>query len=186
MSACILLDVDKKTTWTDVRKNVCQESTLADLHETIHAMYVKQLSSYGRPSWVGSLANQPDGVKVSTTVVFATDSGGDEDKMKHIARDASTPNLFFFVICLALFTALVPLHRVTFAALQSKMSARMRYRSTIAKTIHRWRDQHKAVNTEWVQAFGVADANKHAKKCRHRRSVESTEGDQARDCQSAL
>ena len=36
VSMYFVLDVDKKTTWTDVRKNVCQKSTLADLHETIH------------------------------------------------------------------------------------------------------------------------------------------------------
>ena len=56
-SMYIVLDVDMKTTWTDVRKNVCQKSTLTDLHETIHgtacgmyAMCLKQLSSYGCPS----------------------------------------------------------------------------------------------------------------------------------------
>ena len=96
MSMHYVLNVDKKTTRTDVRQNVCQKSTLADWHETIHgttcsmyAMYLKQLSSYGNPSWEASLetlakqkANQPDGVTVSTTVVCVTDSGGDEDKMK--------------------------------------------------------------------------------------------------------
>ena len=57
MSTYVVLDVDKKTTWADVCKNVCQKSTLADLHETIHgtacgmyAMYLKQLSSYPCPS----------------------------------------------------------------------------------------------------------------------------------------
>ena len=111
MSMYIVLDVDKKTTWTDVRKNACQKSTLADLHETIHgtacgmyAMCLKQLSSYGCPSWEASLetlakqkASEPDGVTVSTTGVFVPDSGGDEDKMRpHIAGDASTPNLVLF------------------------------------------------------------------------------------------
>ena len=37
---------------------------------------------------------------VSTFVVFVPDSGGDEDKMKHIARDASTPNLFLLLFAL--------------------------------------------------------------------------------------
>ena len=85
-------------------------------------MYVKQLSLYGGPSSEACLetlakqkANQPDGVTVSTTVVFVTDSGGEVDKMKHIARDAGTPNLFFVVVCLGVFTALVPLHRGTLA-----------------------------------------------------------------------
>ena len=49
-------------------------------------------------------ANQPDGVTVSTTVVFITDSGGDGDTTKHIARDASTPTLFL------LFALPCPLH----------------------------------------------------------------------------
>ena len=44
--------------------------------------------------------NQPDGVTVSSTVVFVTDSGGDEDKMKHIASDASTPNVFLLLFAL--------------------------------------------------------------------------------------
>ena len=95
MSTYFVLDVNKNTTWIDVRKGVMQESTLADVHETNHgtvcgmyAMYLKQLSSYGS-SWEGSLetltqsANQLDGVTVSTTVVFVTDSGGEEDKLKH-------------------------------------------------------------------------------------------------------
>ena len=50
LSMYIVLDVDMKTTWTDARKNVCQKSTLADLHETTHgtacgmyATYLKQL-----------------------------------------------------------------------------------------------------------------------------------------------
>ena len=125
----IVLDVDKKTTWTDVRKNVCHKSTLADWHETIHgtacgmyAMYLKQFSSHGCLSWEASVetlakqrANQPDGVAVSTTVVFVTDSGGDQDKMKNIARDAGTPNSFFVVVCFAVFTALAPLQLETLA-----------------------------------------------------------------------
>ena len=132
MSMYIVLDVDKKTTWTDVRKNVCQKSTLADLHETIHgtacgmyAMYLKQLSSCGCPSWEASLetltkqkANQPDGVTVSTTVVVVTDSGGDEDTMKHIARDASTPNvsvLLFALPCLLLLYQCIVKRLLTFA-----------------------------------------------------------------------
>ena len=101
-----LLDVDEKTTWTDVRKNCLPEEHPGGFarddpgHGMRHAtMYLKQLSSYGCLSWEASLetkANQPDGVTVSTTVVFVTDSGGDEDKMIYIARDASTPTLFFW------------------------------------------------------------------------------------------
>ena len=139
----------EKTTWTDVRKNVCQKSTLAYLHETIHgtacgmyAMYLKQLSSYGCPSWEASLetlakqkANQPDGVTVSTTVVFVTDSGGDEDKMKHIARDASTLNVFLLLSalpCLLHLYHCIVKRSLTFAdnlckALYSKTNARMKY-----------------------------------------------------------
>ena len=108
----IVLHVDNKTTWTDVRRNVCQKSTLADLHETIHgtacgmyAMYLKQLSSYGCLSWEASVealaqqkANQPDGLAVSTSVVFVKDSDQDEDKTKHIARDASTPDVFLLLL----------------------------------------------------------------------------------------
>ena len=47
-------------------------------------------------------ANQPDGVTVSTTVLFVTDSGGDEDATKHIARDASTPNVLLLLLLFAL------------------------------------------------------------------------------------
>ena len=111
MSMYIVLDVDKKMTWTDERKNICPKSSLADLHETIHgtacgmyAMYLKQFSSYGCPSWLAFLetlakqqANQTDGVTVSTTVEFVTDSGGDQDKMLHIARDVSTHNVFLLL-----------------------------------------------------------------------------------------
>ena len=169
----------KNEAWTDVRKNVCQESTLADLHEAIHgtafglyATDVKQLSSYGRPSWVESSANQPDGVTVWTTVVFVTDSGGDEDYMKHIARDASTPNLFlwlFALLCLLHLYRCIVRRSLTFAdslceTLYSKMSARMGYWSMFAKTIDCSHDQLKAVYTEWVQAFGVVEADKYAKK----------------------
>ena len=45
-------------------------------------------------------ANQPDGVTVSTTVEFVTDSGGDEDTTKHTARDASTPKVFLLLLAL--------------------------------------------------------------------------------------
>ena len=38
------------------------------------------------------------------------------------------------------------------------MNARMMYWSTITKTIHCWRDRQKAVFSEWVQAFGVVEA----------------------------
>ena len=107
MSTCNVLVVEKLT-WTDVREKLCQKGTLADLHETIYgtacgtdAMYLKQLSSYRCLALEESLdtlkkqrANQMWVVSVSTTVVFVTDSGGDEDKIKHIARDASTTNLF--------------------------------------------------------------------------------------------
>ena len=192
----IVLDVDKKTTRTDVRKNVRQKSTLADLHETIHgtacgmyAMYLKQLSSYGCPSWEKSLetlakqtANQPDGVTVSTTVVFVPDSGGDEDKMKHIARGASTPNLFLLFSatpCLLHLYHCSVKRSLTFAdnlceTLHSKMNARMMmYWSTITKTIHCWRDRQKAVYTEWVQAFGVVEADKIREKCSLSRSADA-------------
>ena len=191
----IVLDVDKKTTRTDVRKNVRQKSTLADLHETIHgtacgmyAMYLKQLSSYGCPSWEKSLetlakqtANQPDGVTVSTTVVFVPDSGGDEDKMKHIARGASTPNLFLLFSatpCLLHVYHCSVKRSLTFAdnlceTLHSKMNARMMYWSTITKTIHCWRDRQKAVYTEWVQAFGVVEADKIREKCSLSRSADA-------------
>ena len=81
---------------------------------------------------------------VSTTVVFVTDSGGDEHKMKHIARDASTPNLFlllFALPCLLQMYHCIVKRSLTFAdilceTLYSKTNARMKYWNTIAKTIH--------------------------------------------------
>ena len=51
------------------------------------------------------------------------------------------------------------------------MNARMKCWDTIAKTIDCWRDPHKAVYTEWVQAFGVVEADTYAKKCRLSRSA---------------
>ena len=78
----------------------------------------------------------------------------------------------FVVVRCTVFSALVPLHRETLAdfrdylceTLYSKMNARMKYWSTIAKTIHYWRDRHNAMYTDWVQAFSVVEADKHAKK----------------------
>ena len=167
MSMYIVLDADKKTTWTDVRKNVSQKSNLADLHETIHGtacgmytMYLKQLSSYGCLSWEASLetlaklkANQPDGVTVSTTVVFVTDSGGDEDKMKHIAWDARANNLFLLLLALPCSLHLyhcIATRSLTFTdylceTLYSKMNAPPRRH--IAGVIG------TMLKTEWVQAF---------------------------------
>ena len=82
------------------------------------------------------------------------------------------PKFFFVVVCLAVLTALVPLHRETLTltnnlceTLYSKTNARMKYWSTIAKTIHCWHDRQQAVYTEWVQVFGVVEADTYAKKC---------------------
>ena len=171
MSTCIVLDVEKNTTWTDVRKHVMQKSGLADLHETnqgtacgTYAMYLKQLSSYG---CLLQKANQPDGVAVSTNVVFVTDSGGDDP-----AKEASTPHFF---LSLSVLPCLLHLYfsivkwPLAFAdklceKLSSKMNAPIKYWSTIAKTVHCWRDRHKAVFTEWVQAVGVVEADTFAKR----------------------
>ena len=57
--------------------------------------------------------------------------------------------------------------------LYSKANARMTCWSTIAQTIHCWRERHKAVKTEWAQAFGVVEADKYAKKCHHSRSADA-------------
>ena len=76
--------------------------------------------------------------------------------MKHIARDASTPNLIlllFALLCLLHLYHCIVKRSLTFAdnlceTLYSKMNARMKYWSTIAKMIHCWRDRHKAVYIE--------------------------------------
>ena len=123
-------------------------------------------------------ANQPDGVTVSTTVLFVTDSGGDEDTTKHIARDASTPNvlLLFLLFALPCLLHLLPLHRETLAGVRGPFvrdlvlkdgTLGMKCWNTIGKTTDCWRDRHKAVYTEWVQAFGVVEADTYAKKCRN-------------------
>ena len=172
----------------------------------MYAMYLKQLSSYNCPSWEASLdtfakkqANQPDGLTVSTTEVFVTDSGGDEDKMKHVARAASTPNLFllFALTCsLHLYHCIVK-RSLTSAdylceTLYSKTNARMKYVSTIAKTIHCWRDRHKAMYTEWMQAFGVVKADKQAKKMPPQKisgrwgNIEGSEARASKSCQATF
>ena len=140
ITAFIVLDVDKNTTWIDVSKHVMQKKHLGRFarddprHGTRHAMYLEQLSSYGCPSWAGSLE----------------------------------------------FTALEPPKRQSLVdvhywceTLHSRMSARMKYWSTIAKTTHCWRDRYKAVYTQWVQAFDVVKTDKYAKKCRHSRSADA-------------
>ena len=119
----------------------------------------------------GGLESSRDGVTVSATVVV-TDSGGDEDKMKHVAREASTPNfslLFFALLWLLHLHHCIVKRSLAFAdklceTLSSMMNDLKKYWSTIAKTIHCWRDRRTAVYTEWVHAFGVVGAHIYAKR----------------------
>ena len=101
-------------------------------------------------------ANQPDGVTVSTIVVFVTDSGGDEDTLKHIA--ASTHNLLLLMLLLVALPCLLHVHHcivkrsLTFAdhlceTLYSRMNAGMKCWDTIAKTISCWHDLLKSCDS---------------------------------------
>ena len=152
MSTYVVQDVDKKTTWADVCKNVCQKSTLADLHETIHgtacgmyAMYLKQLSSYPCPSGEELLETLNVTESESTRwrdsfelcgvrPGFWRGRGQDETHRKGCEHT----QFVLVVVCLAGFTALAPLHRETPADVR-RLFVRdllLQDERTIAKTIH--------------------------------------------------
>ena len=52
----------------------------------------------------------------------------------------------------------------------------------MAKTMHCWRDRHKDVYSECVQAFGVVEADKYTKKAAtaDQRTQRNIEGSEAR------
>ena len=123
----MVLDVNKKTTRTDV----CQKSTLADLHETIHgtacgmyAMYVKQLSSYGCPSWEASLETPSESTRWRDSfdhrgVRHGFWWGRGQDETHRKGREHT--QFVFVVVCFAVFIALVPLPRETLSGVRRQL-----------------------------------------------------------------
>ena len=130
-------------------------------------------SSFNRtvaPSWEASLetllkqkANQPDGVTVSTTVVFVTGfwCGRGQDET-HRQGDAGTPQFVFVVVCFAVFTALVPLHRETLADIRRQFVRDLVLQDERSDEVVEYDrqvvcyDRHKAVYTEVGASFSVS------------------------------
>ena len=114
---------DKKTTWIDVRKNVCQKSILADLHGTIHgtacgmyAIYTKQLSSYGCLSWEESLETLAKQKSESTRWCDSFDHRGVRHEFWRERRQDETHRKG---------CEFVPLHREAFAERSQTICARL-------------------------------------------------------------
>ena len=134
-----MLEVDKNTMWTDVRRHVMQKSILADLHQKNHgsacgmfAMYLEQLSSYGCLSGEGS---ERESTRWRDSRCGRHGFRRDEDKMKHHAKEASTPTffvLFFALPCLLHLCHCIVKRSLAFAdklceTVSFEMHARLKY-----------------------------------------------------------
>ena len=143
-----------------------------------YALYAKQIQSMGCPFWKRNLATQVAGARlqalsiiVSITVMFGTDSGGDEDKTKKMVAAACEDDASTFTLggaCLLHQYHLMVQRSLKFSdtfckVLEPAMNAKRKYFSSVVKLLHCWRDYSQKIYSRWAALYGVASASQFAR-----------------------
>ena len=105
-------------------------------------------------------------------MVFATDSGGDEERNKqNIAKETSDDENRFSINapCIMHQYHLMIQRSLKFSdeicrALSPGQNQMRRYFSSLAKILHCWRDYFRAISNQWRLEYGISDARAYTKQ----------------------
>ena len=105
-------------------------------------------------------------------MVFATDSGGDEERNKqNIAKETSNDENLFSINtpCIMHQYHLMIQRSLKFSdeicrALSPGQNQMRRYFSTLAEILHCWRDHFRAISNQWRLEYGISDARAYTKQ----------------------